>query len=129
MLCPVIIDYASTITGKISNSTITTNLTSASLKSETDRIIRSQKKALRENIYKLFTSDKFLRRFPKMRQVMQLDGPDYQKCVIMMAGIDIELEEIAKLLLANEDSISSLRSKRSEDIIRIFGIKPWMKKK
>lgn len=64
-----------------------------------------------------------------MKLVKNLKVTSLQKCIIMMSGIDIEIDDICDFLRASKESVRSQRSKMSEDIERIFGRKPWMKKK
>ena len=128
MLCPVMIAYISSITGAIPDFTRTTSLNHNTFRLETDRVVRSLKKNLRDDIYDVFISSQFLRKFPKMKLVKNLKVTSLQKCIIMMSGIDIEIDDICDFLQASRESILSQRSKVSEDIERIFGRKPWMKK-
>ena len=128
MLCPVMIAYISSITEAIPDFTRTTSLNHNTFRLETDRVVRSLKKNLRDDIYDVFISSQFLRKFPKMKLVKNLKVTSLQKCIIMMSGIDIEIDDICDFLQASRESILSQRSKVSEDIERIFGRKPWMKK-
>ena len=128
MLCPVMIDHISDITGEIPNFTRTTSLNPNTFRLETDKVIRSLNKKLRDDIYDVFISSQFLRKFPKMKLVKNLKVTSLQKCIIMMSGIDIEIDDICDFLRASKESVRSQRSKMSEDIERIFGRKPWMKK-
>ena len=128
MLCPVMIDHISDITGEIPNFTRTTSLNPNTFRLETDKVIRSLNKKLRDDIYDVFISDQFLRKFPKMKLVKNLKVTSLQKCIIMMSGIDIEIDDICDFLRASKESVRSQRSKMSKDIERIFGRKPWMKK-
>ena len=128
MLCPVMIAYISSITEAIPDFTRTTSLNHNTFRLETDRVVRSLKKNLRDDIYDVFISSQFLRKFPKMKLVKNLKVTSLQKCIIMMSGIDIEIDDICDFLQASRESILSQRSKVSEDIERICGRKPWMKK-
>lgn len=127
MLFPVIIDYMSKVTENISDITISANVKNSSYRTDVAKILRNSKKELREDIYKVFLSKKVIRKYPLMRHVKSLEGSCFQKCIIIMAGLDIEVNEICNILQADEDSITSQRSKRRKDIERIFGRKPWMK--
>ena len=124
MLCPVMIAYISSITEAIPDFTRTTSLNHNTFRLETDRVVRSLKKNLRDDIYDVFISSQFLRKFPKMKLVKNLKVTSLQKCIIMMSGIDIEIDDICDFLQASRESILSQRSKVSEDIERIFGRKP-----
>lgn len=127
LLFPVIIDYMSRVTEEISEITLTVTVRNSSYKDEAATIFRNYRKELRLNIYNVLTSKKVLRKYPQIGLAMKLKYPVYQKCIIIMAGIDIEVNEICNVLQAGEDSISSQRSKRRKDIEQIFGRKPWMK--
>ncbi|MBR5013303.1 MAG: hypothetical protein IKY16_07770 [Bacteroidales bacterium] len=126
LLFPVSIDYMSKVTQEVSDVTSGPSVKNV-YKAEVAKMIRNAKKKLRENIYDVFMSKKVIRKYPLMKKVAPLDGSEFQKCIIIMAGIDIEVEEISNILQAGEDSILTQRSKRREDIERIFGKKPWMK--
>ena len=112
MLCPVMIAYISSITEAIPDFTRTTSLNHNTFRLETDRVVRSLKKNLRDDIYDVFISSQFLRKFPKMKLVKNLKVTSLQKCIIMMSGIDIEIDDICDFLQASRESVR----------------KPWMKK-
>ena len=128
MLFPVMADYASKITALTYSLPQSNKVTEKSYKSISDKAVRSHKNHLREGVYEIFKSKRFIRKFPQMKEVEELDYPPYQKCIIMLAGLDIEPVGIGDILQTSIDSILSLRSKRSEEIERIFGRKSWMKK-
>ncbi|MBQ6879842.1 MAG: hypothetical protein IJN52_06520 [Bacteroidales bacterium] len=127
LLFPVIIDYMSEVTDEISNIAAKATVKNIPYKSEVNAALRSHRKVLRDKIYDVFLSRKVLNKYPLMRHVKSLEGSCFQKCIIIMAGLDIEVSEMCDILQADEDSITSQRSKRRKDIERIFGRKPWMK--
>ena len=57
-----------------------------------------------------------IRKYPQISQVIKLKYPNYQKCIIILSGLDIKIDEICDVLQAAEDSISSQRSKMKNDI-------------
>ena len=127
LLFPVIVDYISKVSEKINDITVTAAVKNIPYKDEIASTFRDYKKKLRNDIYSALISKKVIRKYPQISQVIKLKYPNYQKCIIILSGLDIKIDEICDVLQAAEDSISSQRSKRKNDIERIFGRKPWMK--
>lgn len=122
MLSTVIADYAKAITDTAYYLPRKRNTSDeAGYLSYSDKAIRQLKTRLREDIFTILSSAKFVRRFPKMKQIIKIEGSAFEKEVILLTGLGIDPDDVASLLQTNRSSITSIRSKRKEDIDMIFG--------
>lgn len=118
MLSTVIADYAKAITDTAYYLPRKRNTSDGvAYVSYSDKTIKNLKSKLREDIFTILSSSKSIRKFPKMKQVIKLEGSNFEKEVIFLISLGIDPDDVASILQTNRSSITSIRSKRKEDIL------------
>lgn len=120
MLCPVVSQFASehtSITRTLPQRTSTKD--EHAYQSRSDQVHDYLRDHYRSKVYLTITSYKFVEAIPLIREVDNLKYSEFDKMVILMVVIGMEIKEIAEMLMSSTSSIKTIRTRRRKDIDRL----------
>lgn len=121
MLCSVMAEYSSDITDAARDLPRKKNTKdSIGYISQSDKVINEKVGKHRCAIFAALTSETFVHQFPQMKEVMELPHSEMEKTVIFMIGIGLNPYDVSKMLITDKRTIITIKSRRKEDIQKIF---------
>lgn len=120
MLCPVVSQYAcehTSITRTLPQRSSTKD--ELAYQSRSDQVHDYLRDHYRSKVYLTITSYKFVEAIPLIRDVDNLKCSEFDRMVILMVVIGMEVKEIAEILISSTSCIKTIRTRRRKDIERL----------
>lgn len=75
-----------------------------------DLLLKEHEEKTRRKIYEVMCSEGFLKEFPEFRSIMKLGLSEFKQTVLFILALNINIDDISKILLSNRESIMTVRS-------------------